>query len=153
MATEQDEKVQKRFRIAGFDMDLETLNRHISRYKQMAADGEVELPSWPDFVSRAGLTEAICAEVMQRGAEGPSSAYYDRGKALGDLWQWVRGQYMSNPAWGATAARVQKAMMLYRMQPDGQERARPATVQQKQGPSELIISFGRGDQRAKNAGG
>lgn len=153
MATENDEKVQKRFKIAGFTMDIEELNKHITRYKQMAADGEVELPSWSDFVSRAGLTEAICAEVMERGSEGPYSAYYDRGKALGALWQWCRGQYISNPNWGATAARVNKAMMLYRMQPDGQERARPATVQTKQGPSELIISFGRGDQRAKDAGG
>lgn len=153
MATENDGKVQKRFKIAGFDMNLDTLNGHISRYKQMAADGEVELPSWSDFVSRAGLTEAICAEVMQRAEEEPSSTYYDRGKALGALWQWCRGQYISNPNWGATAARVNKAMMLYRMQPDGQERARPATVQAKQGPSELVISFGRGDQRAKDAGG
>lgn len=153
MAMENDDKVQKRYRIAGFDMDLDTLNMHILKYKQMAADGEVELPSWPDWVSRAGLTEAVCAEVMDRAAEGPSSAYYDRGRALGDLWQWCRGQYISNPNWGATAARVNKAMMLYKMLPNGEERARPATVQTKQGPSEIVISFGSGDKRAREAGG
>lgn len=153
MAVENDDKVQKRYRIAGFDMDLDTLNMHILKYKQMAADGEVELPSWPDWVSRAGLTEAVCAEVMDRAAEGPSSAYYDRGRALGDLWQWCRGQYISNPNWGATAARVNKAMMLYKMLPNGEERARPATVQTKQGPSEIVISFGSGDKRAREAGG
>ena len=153
MAMENEDKVQKRYRIAGFDMDLDTLNMHILKYKQMAADGEVELPSWPDWVSRAGLTEAVCAEVMDRAAEGPSSAYYDRGRALGDLWQWCRGQYISNPNWGATAARVNKAMMLYKMMPNGEERARPATVQARQGPSELVISFGAGDRRAREAGG
>jgi hypothetical protein len=153
MAMENDDKVQKRYRIAGFDMDLDTLNMHILKYKQMAADGEVELPSWPDWVSRAGLTEAVCAEVMDRAAEGPSSAYYERGRALGDLWQWCRGQYISNPNWGATAARVNKAMMLYKMLPNGEERARPATVQTKQGPSEIVISFGSGDKRAREAGG
>lgn len=153
MAVENEDKVQKRYRIAGFDMDLDTLNKHILRYKQMAETGEVELPSWPDWVSRAGLTEAVCAEVMDRAAEGPSSAYYDRGRALGDLWQWCRGQYISNPNWGATAARVNKAMMLYKMLPNGEERARPATVQARQGPSELVISFGAGDKRAREAGG
>lgn len=152
MAAENEEKVQRRFKISGFDMDLDTLNEHISRYRKATADGLVELPSWSDFVSRAGLTEAVCAEVMRRGADGPTSAYYDRGRALDALWQWCRGQYISNPNWGATAARVNKAMMLYRMMPNGEERAKPATIQAKQGPSELVISFGRGDSRAKQAG-
>lgn len=152
MATENDGKVQKRYRIAGFDMDDDTLNGLISRYKDMTAAGAIELPSWSDFVARAGLTEAVCAEVMERGAEGPYSAYYSRGKALGDLWQWCRGQYISNPNWGATAARVNKAMMLYRMTPGGDERARPAAAPVKVGPSELVISFGANDKRAREAG-
>lgn len=59
---------------------------------------------------------------------------------------------MSNPNWGATAARVNKAMMLYKMMPDGAERARPAAVQTRQGPAEVVIRFGSGDDRAKNAG-
>lgn len=152
MAMENNEKIQKRYRIVGMDLDDEELKSKIREYKQAADDGVVELPSWPDFVARAGLTEAVCAEVMQRAGDGPTSAYYIRGRALGDLWQWCRGQYMSNPNWGATAARVNKAMMLYKMMPDGAERAKPAAVQARQGPAEVIIRFGGGDDRAKNAG-
>ena len=152
MATENDEKVQKRRRIAGCDLTDEELNDKIARYKTMTEAGAIELPSWSDFVSRAGMTEAVCAEVMERGAEGPYSAYYNRARALGDFWQWCRGQYISNPAWSATAARCQKALAMYRMTPGGDERARPAAAGAKSGPSELVITFGANDKRAKDAG-
>lgn len=152
MADAEDSKVTKRSKIIGMSLDDSELEEHIKRYKAAAAVGEVELPSWPDFVSRAGLTETVCDEVMRRAEDGPTSAYYIRGRALGDLWQWCRAQYISNPNWSATAARVNKAMMLYKMMPNGEERAKPATIQQKQGPSELVISFGRGDARAREAG-
>ena len=60
MATESNEKIQKRYRIVGMDLDDEELKSKIREYKQDAEDGIVELPSWPDFVARAGLTEAVC---------------------------------------------------------------------------------------------
>lgn len=152
MATEKDEKVQKKGRVAGCDLTDEQLNDQIARYKTMTEAGAIELPSWSDFVARAGLTEAVCAEVMERGADGPYSAYYTRARALGDFWQWCRGQYMSNPAWSATAARCQKALAMYRMTPGGEERARPAATAAKSGPSELVITFGGNDRRAREAG-
>lgn len=152
MANEKEQKSSARRIISGFSMDEKELNSKINDYKQMTADGTIELPSWSDFCSRAGITEAIAAEVMERAEDGPTSAYYERGRALSLLWQWCRAQYMSAPGWSATAARCTKALALYRMLPCGDERARPSAVQGKAGVKELVISFGANDKRAKEAG-
>ena len=45
MATENTEKIQKRYRIVGMDLDDEELKSKIREYKQAAEDGVVELPS------------------------------------------------------------------------------------------------------------
>lgn len=152
MANEKEQKSSARSIIAGFDMDDKALESKIFEYKTMTANGTIELPSWSDFCSRAGITEAIAAEVMERAEDGPRSAYYGRGRALSLLWQWCRAQYMSAPGWSATAARCTKALALYRMLPGGEERARPSAVQGKAGVKELVISFGANDRRAKEAG-
>ena len=115
----------------------------------MTADGTIELPSWSDFCSRAGITEAIAAEVMERAEDRPTSAYYERRRALSLLWQWCRAQYMSAPGWSATAARCTKALALYRMLPCGEERARPSAVHVKAWVNDRLISFVANDKSSK----
>ena len=139
--------------VRGFKNDIKWLESEINSYKQMTYSGEIELPSWSDFCSRAGITEQTAAEVMARADDGVNTAYYDCAMALWLLWQWMRGQYMSSPGWSATAARVQKALALYRMLPSGEERAKPSANAKNTGPQTVTINFGAGDKRARDAGG
>ena len=139
-------------KIFGFTYSEKELGDKIAQYKELAESGEKLLPSWPDFCSFVDVDSDVLEEVMDRGMDrsgSERSAYYDRALMLKSMRRWCEAQLVSNPNWGGKMG--VKSMMLLKQGFGGGRKYLDERTAGKTGPTEIKVSFGGSDPRAKKA--
>ena len=135
--------------VLAFRMSEKDLEKAIDKYKEDAEQGVFPRASWPHFCARLGYTEAEVSDVIRRGEEVKSGAYYERSVLLQRMLTWIRGEMLSGSGWSGQ----NQTKAIFALKQDHGDGIAYADGNGKQsGPVELKISFGGNDARAKKAG-
>ena len=131
-----------------FHLSEKQLAEKFEEYRKDLDSGKFARGSVPHFCFYIGTTEDRLREFIREYSEKPESAYYRRAWQLRGYLQFFRGELCSAKSWDGQQS--SKAQTL--LDQDFGDGITYKTKGDKQGGKvEVVIKFGNGDDRAKDA--
>lgn len=140
-------------KIVGFQMSEAELAKKIKQYKEMVANGEVEMPFWTDFREFLGIRQDVLDELMERAyfaEDANKSAYHNRALMIKMMGETCENYLNTHPGWGGKNA--VKSMMLLKQGLGYTKKYADERNAGKQPPSKIKINISSLDPRVKDMG-
>jgi hypothetical protein len=131
-----------------FHLSEAELEKKINEYREAYKAGEFARMSAPHFFSFIGCLQREASEFIKTYSEDQKNTYYKRARMLEGMLQEIQGEIFSSHSWSNQQAGLAK-IHLSKDHGDG------STYTEKEakgsGKTELVVLFGNGDERAKDA--